>query len=137
LFLVFTWFGALKVAGRSPAGDLVAATVPFLPARTFVIALGVWEVAIGLLFVFPAATRWAVALLLPQMAGTFLPLIVLPDRVFVTFPWVLTLEGQYIVKNVALIALAIEVVGERSRDNAPEPEGAMRDGPPCARGAKR
>ena len=45
--VVFIWFGALKLLGVSPAGDLVASTVYILPAEFFVPVLGVWEMIIG------------------------------------------------------------------------------------------
>jgi uncharacterized membrane protein YkgB len=51
-------------------------------------------------------------LLALQMPGTFLPLILLPEVCFVKFPFDLTLEGQYIIKNLVLIGAAI-VVGSR------------------------
>lgn len=116
LGVIFIWFGGLKVVGRSPAAELVAATMPFLPARAFVVTLGVWEVAIGALFLFRSTTWWAIALMVPQMAGTFLPLLTLRDQTFTAFPWAFTLPGQYIVKNLALIALAIGLAGERAAD---------------------
>src|SRR4051794_10402710 len=48
LALVFIWFGALKVAGLTPVGELVARTVPWVDAGFLVPALGVVEIAIGL-----------------------------------------------------------------------------------------
>jgi hypothetical protein len=46
------------------------------------------------------------------MPGTFLPLVLLPEVCFISFPFNLTLEGQYIVKNLVLIGAAM-VVGAR------------------------
>ena len=51
-------------------------------------------------------------LLALQMPGTFLPLVLLPEICFVNFPFDLTLEGQYIVKNLVLIGAGL-VVGSR------------------------
>lgn len=51
-------------------------------------------------------------LLALQMPGTFLPLVLLPEVCFVNFPFDLTLEGQYIVKNLVLIGAGL-VVGSR------------------------
>ena len=45
------------------------------------------------------------------MPGTVLPLILLPDVCFTQFPFGLTLEGQYIIKNLILISAAIVVGG--------------------------
>ena len=50
-----------------------------------------------------------------QMAGTFLPLILLPEVTFIKFPFVLTLEGQYIIKNIVIITAGI-VIGSHVRD---------------------
>lgn len=113
--IVFIWFGALKlVPGLSPAEGLVRATVPMLPGHLFVPLLGAWEVAIGLGFLTGRALRLTILLLFLQMPGTFLPVLLLPERVFADFPFALTMEGQYIVKNLVLIAGAL-VVGATVR----------------------
>jgi uncharacterized membrane protein YkgB len=115
LGLVFFWFGALKlVPGLSPAEDLVLATVPFLPGRSFMTVLAVWEMVIGLGFITGRALRLTILLLFLQMPGTLSPAVLLPERVFTAFPFGLTLEGQYIVKNLVLIAAAL-VIGATVR----------------------
>jgi uncharacterized membrane protein YkgB len=111
LGVVFVWFGALKVFGVSPAGELVARTVYFLPPEVFVPVLGVWEVLIGLTFLYRPLIRVGILLLFLQMPGTFLPMVLLPDVVFATFPYALTVEGQYIVKNLVIIGAALVVGG--------------------------
>lgn len=116
LGVVFIWFGILKPLGLSPAEPLVLATVrwlPFLDAATWVDVIGWWEVAIGVAFLVPRATRLAIALLALQMFGTFLPLVLLPSVTFQPghFPYGLTMEGQYIVKNLLIIAAALAVGG--------------------------
>ena len=119
LGVVFVWFGALKVLGISPAGELVAATVYFVPAELFVPVLGVWEVLIGLCLLYRPLIRLGILLLFLQMPGTFLPLLVLPEVVFETVPYALTVEGQYIVKNLVIIGAALVVGGtvrEETRD---------------------
>jgi uncharacterized membrane protein YkgB len=115
LGIVFVWFGALKlVPGLSPAEDLVRATVPFLPGEIFLPFLGLWEVAIGVGFLTGRALRLTILLLFLQMPGTLSPVFLLPGRVFTHFPYGLTLEGQYIVKNMVLIAAAL-VIGATVR----------------------
>lgn len=113
--VVYVWFGGLKmIPGLSPAEQLVRDTVPFLPGDLFVPFLGLWEVLIGVLFLAGRGLRVAIFLLFLQMPGTLSPLVVLPERVFTLFPFGLTLEGQYIIKNLVLIAAAL-VVGATVR----------------------
>lgn len=115
LGVVFVWFGALKfVPGLSPAENLVAATVPFIPPNIFMPFLGMWEVAIGIGFLTGKAIRFTIFLLFLQMPGTLSPIVLLPDQVFTAFPYGLTLEGQYIVKNMVLITAAL-IVGATVR----------------------
>ena len=116
LSVVFVWFGLLKPLGISPAEPLVRATVywmPFFDDGQWVSIIGWWEVAIGILFLFRRTTIIAIVLLAGQMAGTFLPLVVLPDATFQPggFPFALTMEGQYIIKNLTIIAAAIAIGG--------------------------
>ena len=112
LGVVFVWFGALKLfAGASPAEELVKRTVYFFDPGWFFPLLGVWEVAIGVGLLVKPLVRLAVLLLFLQMPGTFLPLVVVPEACWEAFPFVLTLEGQYIVKNLVIIAAALVVGG--------------------------
>lgn len=117
LGVVFVWFGALKVFDVSPAADLVAATVYLVPAAYFVPVLGVWEVLIGLCLLYRPLIRLGILLLFLQLPGTFLPLVLLPDVTFRSVPVVLTVEGQYVVKNLVLIGAAL-VVGSTVRSGA-------------------
>ena len=118
LSVVFIWFGILKPLGLSPAADLVRRTVPWFDAAWFVPLLGWWEVAIGVLLLFRPTVRVALLLLFLQIPGTFLPLVVLPEVTYVSNPLVLTLEGQYIIKNLTLIAAAMAVGGVVNLQNS-------------------
>ena len=110
LFVVFFWFGLLKVIGTSPANplvsDLLSRTLPFITFSQFIILFGIYEMLIGLAFLIPHLERLAIALLVPHMITTFLPLILLPAVTWQA-PFIPTLEGQYIIKNLVIIALAI------------------------------
>src|ERR1051325_11337653 len=110
--IIFIWFGALKPFGLSPAEALVAKATAWIPVPGFLYILTVWEVAIGVCFLFKRLTRWAVVLLLMHMPGTMLPLITLRDETFAQFPFVPTLEGQYIIKNLILIAAGVVLGGQ-------------------------
>jgi len=115
LGIIYIWFGALKPLGLSPAQELVENTVYwFENPKTFVPILGVWEIVIGITICIKPLIRVALFLLFLQMPGTFLPLILFPEVCFTNFPFGLTLEGQYIVKNLIIISAAI-VVGSTVR----------------------
>lgn len=111
LALIFVWFGGLKVFDMSPAASLVEKTVFWFPFETFFPILGVWEVIIGLFLLYRPLIKVAILLLFLQMPGTALPLILLPELCFKSFPFGLTLEGQYIIKNLVLISAGIVIGG--------------------------
>jgi putative oxidoreductase len=111
LGIVFVWFGALKVAGASAVGGLVAATVPFLDSAWFVPALGVVEIVIGLAFATGRLLRVVLPVFAAHMAGTFLVLIALPNVAFQgANPLVLTAVGEFVVKNLVLLSAGLVVV---------------------------
>jgi uncharacterized membrane protein YphA (DoxX/SURF4 family) len=113
LGVVFLWFGALKFfPGLSPAQDLAARTIETLtfglvPAAIALPVLAAWEVAIGVGLLVGRWMRLVLLLLFVQMLGTITPLFLFPDETWTVFPIAPTLEGQYIIKNVVLVAAAI------------------------------
>ena len=112
LAMVFIWFGLLKPLGISPAQELVENTVYWFDDKaTFVNFLGWWEVVIGFTMCVRPLIRISIFLLFLQMPGTFLPLVLLPEVCFTDFPYGLTLEGQYIVKNLIIISSALVIGG--------------------------
>lgn len=116
LFIIFFWFGLLKVIELSPARQLIIDTVfwmPFLSAEAWVIVIGYWEMLIAIFFLSKRTTFLAMILLFLQMSGTFMPLILLPDISFQSSnPLLPTLEGQYIIKNIIIITAAL-VIGRK------------------------
>ena len=113
LFVVFFCFGILKVFGASPANPLVGAllstTMPFLDFEQFIVFFGFYEMVIGVSFLIPKMVRVSILLLGLHMVTTLMPLVFLPAIAW-TKPLIPTLEGQYIIKNVVIIALAISIV---------------------------
>jgi putative oxidoreductase len=110
LGIVFVWFGALKVAGVSAVGGLVAATVPFLDSAWFVPVLGVVEILVGVAFATGRLLRVVLPVFAAHMVGTFLVLLTLPDVAFQgANPLVLTAVGEFVVKNLVLLTAGIVV----------------------------
>lgn len=119
--IVFLWFGALKlVPGLSPAEGLIRATITVVPMTIFLPLLALWEMLIGLGFISGRWTRLTILLLFCQMPGTFAPLLLRPDLVFTVLPFGLTMEGQYIIKNLVLISAAL-VIGATVRSGQTTP----------------
>ena len=115
MFLIFFWFGALKVFGVSPAEELVMhlydkTLIDLLATPHFSTFFGLFECAIGIVWLFPSATKVAFWVFLGHMITTFLPLVFLPEDAWSDL-FCPTLIGQYIIKNLALIGLALFVYG--------------------------
>jgi uncharacterized membrane protein YkgB len=117
LGVVFVWFGLLKLTNSTPIGALVAGVVPFDPSW-FVPLLGAVEVLLGAALV---AGRWLStvgAVLMLHLSGTFLVLVTQPSVAFQhDNPLLLTTEGEFVVKNLVLIAAGLVVACHR-RDRA-------------------
>jgi len=111
--IVFLWFGVLKFfPGVSPAEGLAGETIEilslgFIGAGTAVFILAIWETILGIGFITGWFFRPIVILLWFHMAGTFTPLILDPSVAFQHTPFVPTLEGQYIIKNLVIISAAL------------------------------
>jgi uncharacterized membrane protein YkgB len=113
--IVFLWFGALKmVPGLSPAQPLIESAIWFLPIELFLPVLAIWEMAIGLGFITGKFQRATILLLLLQMGGAMSPIVLSPDRIWNIFPYALTLEGQYVIKDIILISAGL-VIGATVR----------------------
>lgn len=109
---VFIWFGTLKLLGLSPAEglvqDLFSATIHFMSFDTFYVLFSALEVLIGILFLIPHMERVVIPILFFHMVTTALPLFFLPSVAWTGF-LVPTLVGQYIIKNLVIVAAAIGI----------------------------
>lgn len=121
IFTIFVWFGGLKMLGLSPASPLVsellAETFPTLPEAGFIFWFGVFEVVIGCLFLIPRAEKVAISVLVVHMITTAGPLFLLPDIAWQSF-LTPTLEGQYIIKNIVVAALAATILVDADKRRA-------------------
>lgn len=127
--IVFLWFGGLKFfPSLSPAESLATRTIEVLTfgivtPQVSLPVLATWEVLIGLGLLTGKFMRVTLLLLFVQMMGTVTPIVLFPEEVFTVFPIGLTLEGQYIIKNLVLISAGI-VIGAtvRGGDIVADPE---------------
>ena len=127
LGVIFFWFGVLKFfPGLSPAADLATRTIEIItfgliPHSVALILLATWECAIGLGMITGRYMRVTLLLLFAQMAGTLTPLLFFPTETFLLTPIAPTMEGQYIIKNIALVSAGI-VIGATVRGGRLESE---------------
>ena len=110
LGVIYVWFGLLKVFDVTPVTELVHALIPFLDTAWFVPTLGVVEVFIGLGLLFGRFYALVLAAFAVHLSGTFLVLVFLPEIAFRDGnPLLLTVEGEFVVKNVALAVVGMMV----------------------------
>jgi uncharacterized membrane protein YphA (DoxX/SURF4 family) len=120
LGVIFFWFGFLKFfPGLSPAEELATRTIQVLTfgliqPQVSLFILAIWESLIGLGLITGKYMRVTLLLLFLQMPGTMMPLLLFPAETFTVFPIAPTLEGQYIIKNIALVSAGI-VIGATVR----------------------
>ena len=115
IFIIYFWFGLLKLLGVSPAVALVEElfleTTRFVSFSTFYLFFSIFEMTIGFLFLVRGWERFVIFLLGIHLFVTVLPLIFLPQVTWQGF-FIPTLEGQYIIKNILIAAVAV-VVGSK------------------------
>ncbi len=118
---VFLGFGLLKfVPGLSPAEDLAGRTMTALsfglvPDGLALFLVAAMETAIGLSLVTGRWLRTGLALLGVAMVGVLSPLVLFPDRLFGGPLGAPTLEGQYVLKDIVLLAASLVVAARECR----------------------
>lgn len=115
IFIIYFWFGILKILGLSPATPLATALTSHTIGMQYFTAsfdaLAVYECVVGILILIPAMTRLSFVLIIIHMGIVSSPLVIVANVAW-THPMVPTLEGQYIIKDMAIIALAIGLLGQ-------------------------
>lgn len=79
-----------------------------MPFNIFIVLLGVAEIFIGLMFLVRGLEKLALTSMIIHLTTTMMPVILLPEIAWQKF-LVPTLEGQYIIKNLVLIATALNI----------------------------
>lgn len=111
--IIYVWFGALKYfPNLSPADQLAKDTIylitfGLIPSGISIILLAIWETALGFVLIIGVWKRTVFYILLLHMICTFVPLFFFTDVSFTALPYAFTLVGQYIMKNLIIIAAAL------------------------------
>ena len=120
LFLIYFWFGVLKIFGQSPASQLVkdlfdVTLSNFLSFSTFFVLFSFFEIAIGISFLFPKLTKISLYATFLHIITTFIPLLFLSNQTWSAL-FVPTFEGQYIIKNLLIISLALMIFKDYNKN---------------------
>src|SRR6266849_1766545 len=106
LGIVYLWFGALKLAHLSPVLELIRRTSPLLATAPFFNVLALSELVLGAMLLAGVWKRWTAASAMMHLIGTFSVVFSSPQTAFQpSFP-ILTMEGEFVVKNLVLLAAA-------------------------------
>jgi len=117
--IVYFWFGALKFFPHlSPAEGLATDTIReltlgMIPSDISILLLALLEVGIGLCFLLNFQPKKAAIVALFHLACTFAPLFFFNAISFNGNPVFLTLLGQYIIKNLVIIAALLSILKEK------------------------
>ena len=83
-----------------------------MPLKLFALALGAWEVVVGVGLLMKCVLRCTLALLWLHMTGTFVALLLAPAFFFHHGnPLWLTVEGEFVMKNMVLVAAGLVIAG--------------------------
>ncbi len=110
LATIFFWFGVLKVADVSPVANLLRASIPFLATTPYLEVLGIAEITIGVGLLVNRLAKQASVLMILHLLGTMSLIAIAPKLIFApAFP-VLTMDGEFVLKNVVLMTSALVIM---------------------------
>jgi uncharacterized membrane protein YkgB len=100
----------LKIAGSSPVVEFLRNSFGFLASAPYMQLLGAGEVLIGLGLLVPRFSRVAAAMMVMHLLCTLSLVFISPSMVFApSFP-VLTMQGEFLAKNLVLISAGLAVI---------------------------
>ena len=116
LAIVFVWFGIMKTVLPNSEFHMVIETTYWFPLspKFLIPGLGVAEILIGAAILFPGGVflRLGLVFILLHLCATFMVLILMPDHSFQNGnPLLLIHGGEFVMKNLVLIAAALVVLG--------------------------
>jgi uncharacterized membrane protein YkgB len=107
LAIILAWIGALKFVDPSPVVGLLQASLPFLAFNAFVYLLGATEIVVAILLVTGIFQAYAGLVTVGLFLGTLTIFVIAPS--VTNFP-TLSLAGQFLLKDLGLMAAAVNVI---------------------------
>ena len=115
LALIFFWFGMLKLLNISPVASLLQNSFPFLAQSPYIELLGLGEIIIGAGLISDRLSGYAATLMMLHLLCTLSLVVIAPDSVFAPVFPVLTLEGEFLAKNLVLIVGGLVIISAEKR----------------------
>ena len=104
---VFLWFGLLKIFGETSVLGIIRSAYPFVARAPFLQTLGLGETVLGVGVLVGWRVRFMASIMFLHLVGTLLVPVLAPATAFDPgFP-ILTLEGEFVVKNLVLVSAAL------------------------------
>jgi uncharacterized membrane protein YkgB len=107
LAIILAWIGALKFVDPSPVVGLLQASLPFLAFNAFVYLLGAAEIVVAVLLITGHFQAYAGLATVCLFLGTLTIFVIAPS--VTNFP-TLSLAGQFLLKDLGLMAGAVNVI---------------------------
>ncbi len=120
LGITFVWFGVLKLFNASPATEMIIHSMEpvFKANNLFFFALSILEISIGVLLLMNRFVKPVSVVMMGHL--TVATLLVLVTQGFSPrFP-ILSLEGEFVVKNLVLIAAGLSLFFEKKETDIQE-----------------
>lgn len=116
--LVYLLFGILKIFySLSPAEDIVIQTINsltfnYISAHISITILAIWESVIGIFLILNCYKKGTLIFAMFHILMTFSPLFLFPESTISSTTFAPTLLGQYIFKNVIIVAALLTLYKE-------------------------
>ena len=117
LAIILAWIGALKFVDPSPVVGLLQASLPFLAFNAFVYLLGAVEIVVAILLVTGIFQAYAGLITVGLFLGTLTIFVIAPS--VTNFP-TLSLAGQFLLKDLGLMAAAVNVIAMAPVRDSPQ-----------------
>lgn len=113
--LIFIWFGVLKLISSSPALFMIEQALPFNLGKSSLVMLfiAVFEILIGVGLLFDRFLRLAAFLMMAHLLVATLSVLI-TQGFAPAFP-ALSLAGEFVIKNLALMAGGMIIFADAER----------------------
>ncbi len=111
LGIIFLWYGSMKFFPELLQTQDSISMMAFgvIPSAVSIKLLAIFEVIIGLGFIFALQTKTVVMMFLSHMLITFSSLFFLPEFSFSDTSYSITIAGQYLTKNILFLLIALMI----------------------------